>query len=88
MMDTIFCVLESSKLRKLFEEQNGHISSFNEKDDSSIDNESRSSSLNSIASLTFPYMNGGDGIPNGEIFEAYETLGITSDEFEGKLKSG
>ena len=31
-------------------------------------------------------MNSGDGIPNGEIFEAYETLGITSDEFEGKRK--
>ena len=67
---------------------NGHISSLIEKDDSSIDNESRSSSLNSITSLTFPSMNGGDGIPNGEIFEAYETLGITSDEFEGKLSGG
>ena len=82
----IFCFSEPSKLRKLFGEQNGHISSFIEKDDSSIDSESRSSGLNSITSLSFPYMNGGDGIPNGETFEAYETLGITSDEFEGKLK--
>ena len=67
---------------------NGHISSLIENDVASIDNESRSSSLNSITSLTFPSMNGGDGIPNGEIFEAYETLGIASDEFEGKLKGG
>ena len=87
MVNAILWFSEPSKLRKLFE-HNGHISSLIENDGSNIGNESRSSSLNSITSLTFPSMNSGDGIPNGEIFEAYETLGITSDEFEGKRKAG
>ena len=76
-----------SRLRKLFEEQNGQISAKTKNDNTNTKNESRSTSpSSSISSLTFPSITNGDTIPNGETFEAYESLGIASDEPEGENK--
>ena len=80
-------LLEPSRLRRLFLlTQTDQIPSLIESGSSNKKPESPSSSSNSsLSSLEYPYINT-ENVENSDIFEAYESLGITSDDFEGKLK--
>ena len=82
-----FTSLDPTGLKKILEEQNGHISSIGENDSSQIKTKSPNTKNDSISSLTLPSIHNADETAVEavrDILEDHHTLRITSDEFEGE----